>query len=223
MARVASTSSTPMTSGIMRRSCVSAAARSSARTCGRKISGWSRHTRIARQPRNGLGSAVVPSPAALPVGVMIETPAAVLIADRLAEVADFLSVGTNDLTQYTLAVDRGNARLADRFTPLHPAVLRALDQVRRAGAAAGREVSVCGGMASDPIAAFCLLGLGYRVLSVAAPSLPLLRWLVRKVDAADAARCATGLLATRPAAEAATLAREWLGRSVDLNLTAPAS
>jgi len=145
----------------------------------------------------------------------------VLIADRLAEVADFLSVGTNDLTQYTLAVDRGNARLADRFTPLHPAVLRALDQVRRAGAAAGREVSVCGGMASDPFGAFCLLGLGYRVLSVAAPSLPLIRWLVRRVDAGEAAACATALCAARTAAAVTARARAALGRAVDLKLIEP--
>ncbi len=154
----------------------------------------------------------------VPVGVMVETPAAVLIADRLAEVSDFFSVGTNDLVQYTLAVDRGHARLADRFTPLHPAVLRSLDLVRRAGDAAGIEVSVCGGMASDAIAVFVLLGLGYRVLSVAAPSLPLIRWLVRRLSAADAAATAARLLACEGPEEAATMAREAFGAHVDLAL-----
>ena len=95
-------------------------------------------------------------------GVMIETPAAVLIADRLAEVSAFFSVGTNDLTQYTLAVDRGNARLADRFTPHHPSIVRQLHQVLQVGRAAGIPVSVCGEMASEPLSAVLLLGLGLR-------------------------------------------------------------
>ncbi len=152
------------------------------------------------------------------VGVMVETPAAVLVADRLAEVAEFLSVGTNDLVQYTLAVDRGNARLADRFTPLHPAVLRSLDQVRRAADAAGIEASVCGGMASDPVNVAVLVGLGYRVLSVAAPSLPLIRWLVRRLSLADARAMAARLLDAEGPEEAATIAREALGARVDLTL-----
>jgi phosphotransferase system enzyme I (PtsI) len=119
--------------------------------------------------------------ASVPVGVMVETPAAAVLADRFAEVSDFLSVGTNDLTQYTLVVDRGNARLADRFTPHDPSVLRLLKQVADAARAAGKPASVCGEMASDPLSAFLLIGLGYETLSVAPPALPLLRWLVRQV------------------------------------------
>ncbi len=166
--------------------------------------------------RAGIGAA-----AAVPVGVMVETPAAVLIADQLARVSDFLSVGTNDLVQYTLAVDRGNARLADRFEPLHPAVLRSLDMVRRAGAAAGVEVSVCGGMASDPVAVFVLIALGYRTLSVAAPSLPLVRWLARQIDAAEAAAAVPRLLAASGGAEALREARQALAARVDLKLIDP--
>src|SRR5207245_10562721 len=90
----------------------------------------------------------------LPVGVMVETPAAAVIADRLAAEADFLSVGTNDLTQYTLVVDRGNARLADRFTPHDPSVLRLLTPVADAARAAGKPARVCGETASGPRAAF---------------------------------------------------------------------
>ncbi len=119
--------------------------------------------------------------ASVPVGVMVETPAAAVMADRFAEVSDFLSVGTNDLTQYTLVVDRGNARLADRFTPHDPSVLRLLKQVADAARAAGKPASVCGEMASDPLSAFLLIGLGYETLSVAPPALPLLRWLVRQL------------------------------------------
>ena len=99
---------------------------------------------------------------------MIETPAAVVIADRLAEVSAFFSVGTNDLTQYTLAVDRGNARLADRFTPHHPAVVRQLQQMLDVGGAAGLPVSVCGEMASEPLSVVLLIGLGLPSLSVGA-------------------------------------------------------
>jgi phosphotransferase system enzyme I (PtsI) len=120
--------------------------------------------------------------ASVPVGVMVETPAAAVMADRFAEVSDFLSVGTNDLTQYTLVVDRGNARLAERFTPHDPSVLRLLKQVADAARAAGKPASVCGEMASDPLSAFLLIGLGYETLSVAPPALPLLRWLVRQLS-----------------------------------------
>lgn len=157
----------------------------------------------------------------LPVGVMIETPAAVLIADQLARRADFVSVGTNDLVQYTLAVDRGNARLASRFTSLHPAVLRSLDIVRRAADSQGVEVSVCGEMASDPMALFVLLALGYRVFSVAAPSLPLIRWIARRLDAAEAAALAPGLLVARTAEEVSEQARAVLRGCVDLRLLDP--
>jgi phosphotransferase system enzyme I (PtsI) len=176
---------------------------------------------IVAEEAAALRTAGIEAAESVPVGVMVETPAAVLVADRLAEVADFLSVGTNDLVQYTLAVDRGNARLADRFTPHHPAILRALAQARAAADAAGKEVSVCGGMASDPVSAFLLVGLGYRTLSVAAPSLPLIRWLVRRVDAGEAAACATALCAARTAAAVTARARKELGRAVDLKLIEP--
>ncbi len=168
-----------------------------------------------------LRRAGVKVPEKLPVGVMVETPAAVMVADQLAQVSDFLSVGTNDLVQYTLAVDRGNARLASRFSPHHPAIVRSLATVQRAGAAAGIEVSVCGEMASDPVSIFILLGLGYRVLSVSAPSLPLVRWLVRRIDARAAEACAASILAARTAEEVGRLAREALGKAVDLRLLDP--
>ena len=90
------------------------------------------------------------------------------MADRLAEVSAFFSVGTNDLTQYTMAVDRGNARLADRFTPHDPSIVRQLQRVLEVGQAAGIPVSVCGEMASEPLSAVLLLGLGYDRLSVVA-------------------------------------------------------
>jgi len=100
------------------------------------------------------------------LGVMIETPAAALIADRLAEEVDFFSIGTNDLTQYTLCMDRGEPRLAGRLDALHPAVLRLIRLTVRAGDKAGVPVAVCGGAAGDLMAAPVLLGLGIRELSM---------------------------------------------------------
>lgn len=144
----------------------------------------------------------------LPIGVMIETPAAALIADAIATEADFLSIGTNDLVQYTLAVDRGNVNLASRFTPLHPAVLRLIARTVEAGRSAGLEVSVCGEMASQPLTAFCLIGLGLRQLSVAPRAVPLVKRVVRGMSttiAEEAARAA--LLATSPEAAEAELRR----------------
>src|SRR5204863_5466054 len=123
-----------------------------------------------------LEKAGIPAAKSVPLGVMVETPAAAVLADRLVEVSDFLSVGTNDLTQYTLVVDRGNARLADRFTPHDPSVLRLLKVVAEAARAANKPASVCGEMASEPLSAFLLLGLRYETLSGPPPALPLVKW-----------------------------------------------
>jgi phosphotransferase system enzyme I (PtsI) len=137
--------------------------------------------------------------ASVPIGVMIETPAAALMADELARHSAFFSVGTNDLVQYTLAVDRGNARLAERFTPFHPAVVRQLKTVVEAGNRAGIGVSVCGEMASDPLSVVLLMGLGYRTLSVGPPAIPLVKWVVRAVPLSVASAAAHSALdADRP-------------------------
>jgi phosphoenolpyruvate-protein phosphotransferase (PTS system enzyme I) len=167
----------------------------------------------ARLAREG-----IPAATSLPVGVMVETPAAAVIADRLAAEADFLSVGTNDLTQYTLVVDRGNARLADRFTPHDPSVLRLLKQVADAARAAGKPASVCGEMASEPLSAFLLIGLGYETLSVAPPALPLVKWTVRQVSAARARAVAEQALAARTADDVLDVLRLALAEAVDLKL-----
>jgi len=163
----------------------------------------------------------VEAAASVPVGVMVETPAAAINADRFAESAEFLSVGTNDLTQYTLVVDRGNARLADRFTPHDPSVLRLLKMVADAARAAGKPASVCGEMASEPLSAFLLIGLGYETLSVAPPALPLVKWTVRQVSAARARAAAEQALAARTADDALDLLRLALAEAVDLKLLDP--
>src|SRR4029079_10894346 len=101
----------------------------------------------------------------VPLGVMIETPAAAVAGDTLAHDVDFFSIGTNDLVQYTLAVDRGNANLAERFTPLHPAVLQLIRRTVEVAEHEGIDVAVCGEMPSQPLMAFALIGLGMRQLS----------------------------------------------------------
>ncbi len=166
----------------------------------------------------GLRKAGVEAATTVPVGVMVETPAAAVMADRLAEISDFMSVGTNDLTQYTLVVDRGNARLADRFTPHDPSVLRLLKLVAEAARAAGKPASVCGEMASEPLSAFLLLGLGYDTLSVAPPALPLIKWLVRQVTMTQARAAADAALAARTAELALNILRFSLAEAVDLSL-----
>jgi phosphoenolpyruvate-protein phosphotransferase (PTS system enzyme I) len=126
-----------------------------------------------------LASRGIPHRSDVPLGAMIETPAAAVAADTLAGEAAFFSIGTNDLVQYTLAVDRGNVELADRFTPLHPAVLRLIKRTEEVGRGAGLEVAVCGEMASQPLTALALVGLGIRHFSVSARAIPWMKRLVR--------------------------------------------
>jgi phosphotransferase system enzyme I (PtsP) len=121
-----------------------------------------------------------------PIGVMIEVPAAVYQADALARRVQFLSVGTNDLTQYLLAVDRNNSHVAALYDDLHPAVLRALLMVLAGARAHGREVSVCGEMAGDPLAAVLLLGMGVHSLSMGAGSLLRVKGVIRSMSRARA-------------------------------------
>nr|WP_237445829.1 phosphoenolpyruvate--protein phosphotransferase [Sinobacterium norvegicum] len=123
-----------------------------------------------------------------PVGVMIEVPAAVYQAGILAKKVDFLSVGSNDLTQYLLAVDRNNARVSSVYNAYHPAVLQALASVAQAAAAAGKPVSICGEMAGDPATAVLLVAMGYNVLSMSSSSLPRVKSVLRSMrkDQADA-------------------------------------
>ena len=137
------------------------------------------------------------------LGMMVETPAAAVAADTFAGEVAFFSIGTNDLVQYTLAVDRGNVQLAPRFTPLHPAVLRLIADVVRVGREQGIEVAVCGEMASQPVMAFALIGLGLRQLSVGPRSVLAVKRIVRGMDAGQAAEAASQAMraATAPDAE----------------------
>jgi phosphotransferase system enzyme I (PtsI) len=125
-------------------------------------------------------------PADYRLGAMIETPAAALTAPELAKHVDFFSIGTNDLVQYALAVDRGNSRLARLYNPFHPAVVRLMDAVARAGREAGIEVAVCGEVAANPVAAFMLIGMRVSSLSVGPASLAEIKKVIRSVNFSDA-------------------------------------
>lgn len=146
----------------------------------------------------------------LPLGVMVETPAAAVSADAFVKDVAFLSIGTNDLVQYTLAVDRGNASLVTRFTPLHPAVLRLIARTVEVGQGAGLPVSVCGEMASQPLMAYALIGLGVRQLSVAASGISAVKRIVRGVSTEAAAKAAQAALAAATARESAEILRNAL-------------
>jgi phosphoenolpyruvate-protein phosphotransferase len=145
------------------------------------------------------------------LGVMIEVPAAALVADGLAEVADFFSIGTNDLVQYTLAADRVNASLAELATALQPAVLRLIDRVVVAAHARDRHVAVCGEAAADPEAIPLLAGLGVDELSVAPASVAIVRAQTRALDAAACRELATAALLATDVDRVRSLVREASG------------
>jgi phosphocarrier protein FPr len=149
---------------------------------------------LDRQARNGLAADGVPA-GEIELGVMLEIPSAVLVANSFLSQVRFASLGTNDLAQYALAVDRGNPALGRYRDSVHPAVLRLVRLAVEAGAWAGNEVSVCGEMAGDAVAALALVGLGVRSLSMAPSSLPAVRRAIRAADLRSLEDAATAALA----------------------------
>jgi phosphotransferase system enzyme I (PtsI) len=145
------------------------------------------YDRVARRLRRGREKLPEKLP---PLGIMIETPGAALSADALALEADFFAIGTNDLTAYTLAVDRGETDVAELYDPLHPAVLRLIQFATEAALRMRRPVSVCGEMAADPRLTPLLLGIGLRSFSMNASALPRVKQVVRSVEIAECARFA---------------------------------
>jgi phosphotransferase system enzyme I (PtsI) len=125
---------------------------------------------------------------AVPVGIMIEVPSAAFTASMLAREVDFFTIGTNDLIQYTLAVDRTDERVSDRYEPLHPAVLRLIRHVRRGAMRQGIPVSVCGEMASDPLLLRLLIGCGLTQFSMTPGAMPVARRVIRETNKGDMAR-----------------------------------
>jgi len=136
-----------------------------------------------------------------PVGVMIEVPSAALIADSLAKECDFFSIGTNDLIQYALAVDRGNEYVAHLYEPLHPAVLMLIDRTARAARAAGIPLSICGEMASSPFSVPLLVGIGVTELSMTSSRVPMVKEVIRSLNSGDVAADARRALCA-PSSEA---------------------
>jgi phosphocarrier protein FPr/phosphocarrier protein len=139
---------------------------------------------------------------------MVETPAAAVLSAELAREVDFLSIGTNDLAQYTLAMDRGHAELATRIDGLHPAVLRLIDATCKGAAVHRCPVAVCGGLASDPVAAPVLLGLGVSELSVVPTQIPQLKSLIRGLTLDACRALAQRALSLETAAQVRALVRE---------------
>ena len=137
----------------------------------------------------------------VPLGAMVETPSAALISDLLAEECQFLSIGTNDLIQYSLAADRENEHVGYLYHPLHPAIIRSLRQIVAGAASQGREAAMCGDMAGDPLLVLVLLGLGLRNLSMAPRQIPLIKSIIRASTMAEAQRLAKAALTLRTEGE----------------------
>ena len=131
----------------------------------------------------------------VPVGIMIELPSAAMISDRLAGECDFFSIGTNDLIQYTIGIDRQTKDVAYLYKPLHLAVLRMLDIICSAARVAGIPVSMCGEMSGEPVNALVLVGLGVSELSMNGPSIPLVKRVIRAAKASDGRALVARLLA----------------------------
>ena len=132
--------------------------------------------KIVEEERTELGARPVQ------IGIMVETASAALIAERFAEEADFFSIGTNDLTQYTLAMDRTNPRLAPQVDSLHPSVLKLIELTVSGASRHGKWVGLCGALAGDPVAVPVLLGLGIQELSVSVPAVAAIKARVRDLS-----------------------------------------
>jgi multiphosphoryl transfer protein len=156
------------------------------------------------EARRGLNKDRVPA-----LGIMIETPASALLAEPLAAEVDFFSIGTNDLSQYTLAMDRGHAQMAAELDALHPAVLRLIGATAEAGHAYGREVAVCGALGSDPVAIPLLIGLGIREISAVPALVPRLKSLIRKLDSGACRQLAQEALKQIDGPAVRALVKKW--------------
>jgi phosphotransferase system enzyme I (PtsI) len=144
----------------------------------------------------------------MPVGIMIELPSAVMIADILAREVDFFSIGTNDLIQYSLGIDRTNKYVSHLYQPLHPALLRSIKYVVDAGHRAGIEISMCGEMASDPYCLPILLGMQVDSLSLNPQSIPNIKRVLRKVTMQDCTDLLKDILTSDSVSRSNKLVRE---------------
>jgi phosphotransferase system enzyme I (PtsI) len=142
--------------------------------------------KLIREVAHDLDKLHQPHDPKIEIGIMVEVPSAVMLADTMADEVDFFSIGTNDLVQYALAIDRNNKEVAHLYQPLHPAILRMLQHVKEVGRRKGVRVSICGEMAGDPMHIPILLGLGFDELSMNPKSIPAVKNMIRSMNAADA-------------------------------------
>jgi phosphotransferase system enzyme I (PtsI) len=174
---------------------------------------------LCDEVRHELAREGIPHGTEVPIGVMIETPSAALIADLLAAECDFLSIGTNDLIQYTLAADREDEHVGYLYHPLHPAILRALRQTVVGAAKMGKPVAMCGDMAGDPMLAWVLMGLGLRNLSMAPRQIPVVKSIIRATHMPDAERLLAQALTMSTETEIEELVYGAMNRQFPLELT----
>ena len=157
----------------------------------------------------------VPFDKDIPVGIMIEVPSAAITSDILAKKVDFFSIGTNDLTQYTIAVDRGNEKVAYLYDPFHPAVLRMIKTVIENANKANIPVGLCGELAGEPRAAVVLLGLGLEHFSMAASSIAEVKKVIRKIRMDEAEELAEKVLNLESAGEINKLVQKWMEEKIE--------
>jgi phosphotransferase system enzyme I (PtsI) len=175
--------------------------------------------RLCNEVRADLEREGIPHGRKIPVGVMIETPSAAMISDLLAAECDFLSIGTNDLIQYTLAADREDEHVGYLYHPLHPAILRAVRQTVVGAERMGKPVAMCGDMAGDPVLAWVLMGLGLRNLSMAPRQIPVVKSIIRATQIADAERLLAQALTMSTETEIEELVYGAMNRRFPLELT----
>jgi phosphotransferase system enzyme I (PtsI) len=152
----------------------------------------------------------------IPVGIMIEVPSAALTSDILAKKADFFSIGTNDLIQYTIAVDRGNEKIASLYEPFHPGVLRLVRMVIENAHKQGISVSMCGEMAGDIYSSIILLGLGLDVYSMSAISIPEIKRIIRSVSMTDAEELVGTIMSMKTFSDIDQYVKIWMEDKFDI-------
>jgi len=171
---------------------------------------------ILDQVKKELKAAKIPFKEDIPVGVMIEVPSAALISEILAQKVDFFSIGTNDLIQYTIAVDRNNERIAYLYEPFHPGVLRLIKIIIDNAHAADIPVGMCGEMAGDPFATIVLLGLGLDQFSMSSYSIPEIKRIIRAVTMKEAKALADHIMKMKFSQDIDDYVRDWMEAKFDL-------
>ncbi|MCK5735595.1 MAG: phosphoenolpyruvate--protein phosphotransferase [Spirochaetaceae bacterium] len=170
---------------------------------------------ILEEERQDLAACGTPMAKNLPVGIMIEVPSAALLSDVLAQKADFFSIGTNDLIQYTMAVDRGNEKIASLYQPYHPAIWRLIKMTVDNAVQAGIPTGVCGEVAGDPASAALLLALGLDDLSMGAYSIPAVKRIIRSISSNEASTALDTVMKMATSEEVESYLNEWLGEKLD--------